>query len=111
MSTVSEYPEQLFEDPQGEVNWVNLSSLKFDASGIAYMLNKDSKKLLIKNIKQGENGKVLVYNTENRQIKIQIPHSMIWVRSSDILAESDACKLHDDPQIVSFAGNFVHELG
>jgi len=106
----------LYEDPVGEVNWINLSNLKYDNSkdNTAYFLDANDKKLYVNNVRLVDDGKVAIFEAENRNKRItNVPMNMTWMRSNDIhvIKEKNLCKLSDDPAIINMSGNFTHEFG
>jgi hypothetical protein len=111
LSECDEYPEPLFEDPQGEVNWVNLNMLNHDKNNTACWDGPDGKPVQIMNIKFGPDGKMIIYDHKDMNKKVDAPMSMTWGRSSDLICEADSVKFRDDPLIVNLAGNLTHEFG
>ena len=85
--------------------------LNFESNGNAYILDADNKKCSVKNVEMGLNGKITVYRTAIKHNKVAVPHNMTWIRTTDLLDDGKTIKLNDDPQIVSLAGNLVHDRG
>ena len=69
------------------------------------------KKCTIDNVKLVEDGRIVVFESKDKVNKVPIQHSMTWIRSTDLINDGKTLSLHEDPQIVSLAGNLSHSRG
>jgi len=83
----------------------------FESNGSAYFIDENNKKCNIDNVQLVEDGRIVVFDSNDKTTKVPIQHSMTWIRSNDLINDGKTLSLHEDPQIVSLAGNLVHSRG